>query len=104
MFLAFDLVEEFRAPIVDALVIRLINRKSLQPTDFTWPNAQGGVYLQGSARRLFLKRFEDRLSQPVSHPDVEGQVSYRRVLQLQVRRYKRAVMTGTIYEPFFKWG
>ena len=88
MFLAFDLVEEFRAPIVDALVMRLVNRKSLRPTDFSWPNEQGGVYLQGTARRLFLKRFEDRLSQPMSHPDVAGRVSYRRILQLQVQRYK----------------
>ena len=104
MFLAFDLVEEFRAPIVDALVMRLINRKSLSPTDFTWPNEQGGVYLQGTARRLFLKRFEDRMSQPVSHPDIEGRVSYRRVLQLQVQRYKRAAMGGAPYEPFIKWG
>ena len=102
MFLAFDLVEEFRAPIVDALVMRLVNRKSLRPTDFSWPNEQGGVYLQGTARRLFLKRFEDRLSQPMSHPDVAGRVSYRRILQLQVQRYKRSVMGGPLYEPYFK--
>ncbi|MEO1413496.1 MAG: CRISPR-associated endonuclease Cas1, partial [Bacteroidota bacterium] len=104
VFLAFDLIEEFRAPIVDALVIRLINRKSVSPTDFTWPNEQGGVYLQGTARRLFLKRFEARMSQSVSHPDVEGMVSYRRVLQLQVKRYKRSLMEGPLYEPYIKWG
>ncbi|MEO0887133.1 MAG: CRISPR-associated endonuclease Cas1 [Cyanobacteria bacterium J06648_10] len=104
VFLAFDLIEEFRAPIVDALVIRLINRKSVSPTDFTWPNEQGGVYLQGTARRLFLKRFEARMSQPVAHPDVEGMVSYRRVLQLQVKRYKRSLMEGPLYEPYIKWG
>ena len=102
MFLAFDLVEEFRAPIVDALVIRLINRKSLSPTDFTWPNEQGGVYLQGTARRLFLKRFEERLSLEVSHPDVANKVSHRRVLQLQVQRYKKSLQAGPLYEPFFK--
>ena len=100
MFLAFDLIEEFRAPIVDALVIRLINRKSLSPTDFSWPNESGGVYLQGAGRRLFLKRFEDRLSQPVSHPDIEARVSYRRVLQLQVQRYKRSLVGDAVYEPY----
>ena len=99
-FLAFDLVEEFRSVIVDALVMRLVNRKSISPTDFSWPNEQGGVYLQGAGRRLFLQRFEDRLSQPVSHPDIEGMVSYRRVLQLQVRRYKQAVLTNTTYSVY----
>ena len=101
-FLAFDLVEEFRAAIVDALVIRLVNRKSISPTDFTWPNQQGGVYLQGAGRRLFLQRFEDRLSQLVSHPDIEAQVSYRRVLQLQVQRYKQAVLGSSPYDTYFK--
>ena len=103
-FLAFDLVEEFRAAIVDSLVVRLINRKSISPTDFTWPNKQGGIYLQGAGRRLFLQRFEDRLSQPVSHPDIESQVSHRRVLQLQVQRYKQAILRGSQYEPYFKRG
>jgi CRISPR-associated protein Cas1 len=103
-FLAFDLVEEFRSPIVDALVMRLINRKSFSPTDFTWPNEEGGVYLNGTARRVFLQRFEDRLSQPVSHPDIAATVSYRRVLQLQVQRYKNSLLDGPLYEPYFKAG
>lgn len=102
VFLAFDLIEEFRSPVVDALVMRLINQKAVRPTDFTWPDAQGGVYLQGTARRLFLKRFEERLSQEVSHPAVDSMVSYRRVVQLQVQRYKRAVMGGGLYEPYRK--
>lgn len=101
-FLSFDLVEEFRSPVVDALVMRLINQKAVLPTDFTWPNKQGGVYLQGTARRLFLKRFEERLSQSIAHPDVQTPVSYRRVLQLQVQRYRRALMGGEPYVPFRK--
>jgi CRISP-associated protein Cas1 len=36
----------------------------------------------------------------MTHPDVKEQVSYRRAIQLQVRRYARAVEMGTIYEPF----
>lgn len=103
-FLAFDLVEEFRSPIVDALVLRLINRKSFSPTDFTWPTEKGGVYLNNTARRVFLQRFEDRLGQSVSHPDIEEKVSYRRVLQLQVQRYKRSLTDGPLYEPYFKRG
>lgn len=38
--LAFDLVEEFRAPLVDRLVLRLINRKQLAPEDFEDPAAR----------------------------------------------------------------
>ena len=103
-FLAFDLVEEFRSVIVDSLVMRLINRKSISPTDFSWPNKQGGTYLQGAGRRLFIQRFEDRLSQQVSHPDMDTQISHRRVLQLQVQRYKQAVLDDSAYAAYFKRG
>ena len=47
MHLAFDLMEEWRSPIVDSLVMWLVNKKALRPTDFTYPNADGGVYLGG---------------------------------------------------------
>lgn len=98
--LAFDLMEEFRSPVVDALVLKLINQKILRPTDFTWPDERGGIYLNQEARRVFLKYFEQRLSEKLAHPDVSESVSYRRVIQLQVQRYKRAVVAGSGYEPF----
>ena len=37
MGLVFDLVEEFRAPLVDRMTLRLFNRRQLSPTDFEDP-------------------------------------------------------------------
>jgi CRISPR-associated endonuclease Cas1 len=34
-YLAFDLMEEFRSPIVDTVVMKLINQKVMKPSDFT---------------------------------------------------------------------
>lgn len=99
-YLAFDLMEEFRSPIVDTLVIKLVNQKVLKPTDFTWPNAEGGIYLNEAARRVFLKRFEDRICSPTSHPDVQSQVSYRRAIQLQIQRYVKATLGNVPYQSF----
>jgi len=99
-YLAFDLMEELRSPIVDSLVMRLINQKIIRPTDFTWPQDNDGVYLTGTARRVFLKHFEQRITETVSHPDVKDPVSYRRVIHLQVQRYKRAVLGNQPYETF----
>ncbi|MDW8203352.1 MAG: CRISPR-associated endonuclease Cas1, partial [Cyanobacteriota bacterium SKYGB_h_bin112] len=99
-FLAFDLMEEFRSPIVDTLVITLINKTILKPTDFTWPDANGGVYLNEPARRVFLRYFEDRISLKISHPDVQSLVSYRQVIQLQIQRYRQCLLNGSAYVPF----
>jgi len=100
--LAFDLMEEFRSPIVDSLVVMLVNKQILKPTDFTWPKAEGGVYLQDAARRVFLKQFEERISEAVTHPAIQTKVSYRRAIQLQVQQYKRCLMESVAYEPFLR--
>ena len=102
LFLGFDLVEEFRSPIVDSLVMALVNKKALGPTDFTWPDEEGGVYLTDPARRLFIQRFEDRLNEDITHPDVQSKVSYRRAIQLQVKRYKRSLLQDIPYEAFLR--
>jgi CRISPR-associated protein Cas1 len=100
--LAFDLVEEFRAPVVDSLVLALINQKILRPTDFTYPNAEGGVYLEVGARRVFLKQFEERISESITHPRTQQQLSYRRAIQIQVQTYKRCLQASTGYQPFIR--
>jgi CRISPR-associated protein Cas1 len=99
-YLAFDLMEEFRSAIVDTLVMKLVNQKILRPTDFSWATEQGGIYLTHPARRVFLKHFEERICETSTHPDVQEPVSYRRMIQLQVQRYGRAVLGNAPYEPF----
>jgi CRISPR-associated protein Cas1 len=101
-YLAFDLMEEFRSPVVDSLVMRLVNQKSIRPTDFTWPKENGGVYLTDPARRVFLKNFEQRMSSKTSHPDIQESVSHRRIIQLQIQRYKQALMGSKLYEAFLR--
>jgi CRISPR-associated protein Cas1 len=100
--LAFDLVEEFRAPIVDSLVIALVNQKILRPTDFTYPNQEGGVYLEAGARRVFLKQFEDRISETMTHPRTQQSMSYRRAIQVQVQQYKQCLQSAQPYPPFIR--
>jgi CRISPR-associated protein Cas1 len=100
--LAFDLVEEFRAPVVDSLVLALINKKILRPTDFTYPNTEGGVYLEAGSRRVFLKYFEERLSETITHPRTQQQLSYRRAIQLQVQEYKGCLQSAQSYQPFIR--
>jgi CRISP-associated protein Cas1 len=99
-FLAFDLMEEFRSPIVDTLVMRLINQKILRPTDFTFPDRDGGIYLEPTPRRLFLKQFENRISTPIKYLDLAEPISYRRVIELQIQQYAKVLLTGVNYVPF----
>ncbi|MGH8002262.1 MAG: CRISPR-associated endonuclease Cas1 [Brasilonema sp.] len=101
-YLAFDLMEEMRSVVVDSFVLKIINKSLLKPQDFDIVPSTGGVYLNQSARRVFLKQFETRMNEEVSHPDLQSQITYRHAIQLQVRRYKRCLLSGVPYEPFLR--
>lgn len=60
--LALDLVEEFRAAMVDRFVLRSLNRGEFKVEDFETQD-DGAVRLTQSARRLFLERWEDMLGE-----------------------------------------
>ena len=100
--LAFDLMEEFRSPIVDTLVMNLINKKILRPTDFTYPDKDGGIYLTHPARRVFLKQFEERISLKIVYDNLQDKISYRRVIQHQIWRYRSALLGDVTYKPFLR--
>ncbi len=95
-----DLVEEFRAPLVDSLVAHLVNSKILTPSDFTPPDARGGVYLRPDGLKKFLKHWQDKLKSLVTHPHTGHFVSNYRCLELQVWEYI-ACLTGKreVYRP-----
>jgi len=101
-YLAFDLMEEFRSPIVDSLVLKIINTAVFKPQDFDIVPKTQGVYLNQLARRVFIKYFENRMNEESSHPDLQSQVTYRHIIQLQVRRYKHSLLSGVPYEPFLR--
>ncbi len=101
-YLAFDLMEEFRSPVVDSLVLKIVNNNIFKTQDFDLVPSTGGVYLNQSARRVFLKQFEMRMNEEVSHSDLQSPVTYRHAIQLQVRRYKRSLLSGVPYEAFLR--
>jgi CRISPR-associated protein Cas1 len=88
-----DLIEEFRAPLVDSLVAYLVNSSILTLEDFTPPDGGGGVYLFPDALKKYLNRWNEKLQTKVTHPHTGYNVNYYRCLELQVWEYI-ACLTG----------
>lgn len=65
--LALDLMEEFRPWLADRLVLTLINRKQIAPSDFRTLD-DGAVLLNEDARKLVLKSWQQRKQAEVHHP------------------------------------
>jgi|SRR5581483_2530690 CRISPR-associated protein Cas1 len=85
--LALDIVEMFRAPIVDSVVLTLLNNRILDYNDFE--ETLGAWRLTDRGRKLFLQKFEERLNTEISHPVFKNKVTYRRCLELQMRLLSR---------------
>lgn len=93
--LALDLMEEFRPLIVDSVVLTLLNNRMLTKDDF---HVELGAYrLKKEPRKLFLKRFEERLNEEITHPVFGSRVKYRRCIELQARLAAK-FLTGEIDE------
>jgi CRISPR-associated protein Cas1 len=96
--LASDLLEEFRAPIVDSLLLYLVNASIMNAAeDFDYP--PGACYLNESGRKKYLRAFLQRMEEPVQ---VEGE-SYPRwhLLNRQIKAYKQFVYNPSQgYQPY----
>lgn len=101
--LVSDLIEEFRALVVDSLVAYLINSNIFKPEDFTPPDERGGVYLHPDGLKRFLKHWEGRLLTNIAHPHTGYKVNHWRIFELQVWEYI-ACLTGDreVYRPM-RW-
>ena len=100
--LAADLMEEFRSPIVDSLVLNLVNLGVMKPEDFTMqPGETPYCLMSNDARRRFLLEFSKRLTHSYPHPDFEHSVTLAGCMGLQVRRYVQALRHPEMpYIPF----
>jgi CRISPR-associated protein Cas1 len=99
--LALDLVEEFRAPVVDSLVLWVINQRILQPDDFRPDEATGGVALTDRGLREYLVQFSGKLESTVLVRELDRRLTYRKLFDVQARRLARHI-TGDdeTYRPF----
>ena len=97
--LALDLMEPFRPLIVDSAVLSAINNKMVDPSDFIL--AGHSVALTAVGRRGFIRAYEQRMDQLVTHPLFGYRVSYRRVLEIQVRLLARMLMGEIRSYPSF---
>lgn len=90
--LASDLIEEFRAPIVESLVLYLLNSKILGAKDFALPKEPGlPCLLSDEARKLFIHHFERKMNSSITHPHTDFKVDYRRCINLQVVEMARCI-------------
>lgn len=85
--LALDLMEEFRPLIVDSAVLTAVNTGMVTRRNFTWSKA--ACMLGPKGRKAFLRAYEARMDQLVTHPVFGYRCSWRSILRVQARLLAR---------------
>lgn len=81
--LALDLMEEFRAPIADSIVIRAFRNGELCQSDFV--EVMGACRLTDRGRKQLIAGFERRIETSFRHPVFGYDVTWRRAIEVQAR-------------------
>lgn len=90
--LASDIMEEFRALVVDAVVWNLALNQRLTPDDFDYPKAAGEpCLLKPPARKMFIKALEEKLNAAITHPVTGVSLDYRRCMEYQVQHLSQVI-------------
>ncbi len=98
--LALDLMEEFRPIVADSVVINLVNTGAITGGDFIRRGV--GVTLSPEGRKKFLRAWERRLAEQVTHPLFGYRVSYRRIFEMQSRLLARHLTGELAAYPGFR--
>lgn len=100
--LASDIMEEWRAPIVDSMVMSMVNGHEIHKEHFSNDVDEPGFYLTRDGLNIFLKKYNRKMQSDVNYLDyINYRVSYRRAIDLQINELTKAIETedASVYHP-----
>ncbi|GHV44919.1 CRISPR-associated endonuclease Cas1 [Synergistales bacterium] len=100
--LASDMMEEWRAVIVDSVVLSLTNGHEIAIGNFYTNQETGGVFLDKEGMKIFISKLEKKFTTLSRYLDyVDYPVEFRRALNMQSMEMAKAIEQGEagIYSP-----
>lgn len=100
--LNLDVAEVFKPIIVDRLIFYLVGKQMLKKGHFE--KKLDGVVLSRSGRHTFVQQFEQRMRSTIKHRELGREVSYRRLLRMELYKLEKHLLGEKKYEPFIaRW-
>lgn len=96
--LALDLVEPFKPIIVDRLLFRLWNNRSISAKDFRQDS--NGFLLTDEARRKILQEWDQEMKTTVKVESLKRSVSYRQLIRLDCYKLVNFLLENRPYTPY----
>ena len=100
--LALDLMEELRPCLADRFVLTLVNNRIINGNDFS-KSESGAVQLSNEGRKKFLKSWQERKQETISHPFLEEKVPWGLIPYIQALLLARYLREDLEAYPPFLW-
>jgi len=96
--LNLDVAEVFKPIIIDRLIFTMVGTGMVSGKDFE--QESGGIVLKDKARKRFVEELDKRLRTTIRHRSVGRQVSYRRLIRMEIYKIEKHIMGEQEYKPF----
>ena len=96
--LNLDLAEIFKPIIIDRIIFTLIGKKMVTKQDFDQDTQ--GIMLKEKARKTFVEELDNKLKTTINHREIGRQVSYRRLIRLELYKIEKHLMGEKEYNAF----
>ncbi len=100
--LNLDVAEIFKPIIVDRVIFTLLNKGMLKAQHFE--EKLDGIILNQKGKEIFVSEMDNRLKTTIHHSDLDKNVSYRRLIRLELYKIEKHLMGTQDYEPYIgRW-
>lgn len=100
--LNLDVSEIFKPIIIDRIIFTVIAKKMITQKDFDRDTE--GLMLKDSARKRFIEELDNKLKTTIKHREINRQVSYRRLIRLELYKIEKHLMGEKEYKAYIaRW-
>jgi CRISPR-associated protein Cas1 len=99
--LSLDIAEIFKPIYGDRVIFALLNNNELQQKHFD--KDLNYAYLLDEGRKIVVKALDEKLNKTVMHKQLKQQVSYRRIIRLELYKLVKHVLGEEQYSSFKIW-
>ncbi|ERM93084.1 CRISPR-associated protein Cas1 [Caldanaerobacter subterraneus subsp. yonseiensis KB-1] len=96
--LNLDIAEVFKPILVDRTIFTLLGKKMITSEDFE--EEAEGLLIRDNAKKVFVQEFEDKLQTTIKHRNLDNNVSYRRLIRLELYKLEKHLIEEELYKPF----
>jgi len=99
--LSLDVSEIFKPIIVDRIILKLVNKNMLD--DKCFKGEIGDMLLSEKGKKIFLQEYNDKLGTTIKHKGLKRNVSYKRLIRLELYKLAKHLLGDEEYKPLVMW-